>query len=193
MSENADGSYQLYSEYILDATNYCDYDYVRSIDGEDIYQNNYKYSNIRAWLNGYNGTEYEISDYTNKGFYNMAFKDNEKASIITKEVDNSASTTDFSTNKYACENTFDKMYLLSYQDVNNSYCGFTRITDYAKAIGAYWYSPIEYLDYGHYWLRSPYNHDDNRACYANDDGTTYIDFVNNSYYGVRVACTINLE
>ena len=66
---------------------------------------------MRAWLNGYNGTDYKITDYTNKGFYNLAFKDNEKGAIITTEVDNSASTTYSSYNQYACENTFDKISL----------------------------------------------------------------------------------
>ena len=56
----------LYSEYILDRIAYCDYPYLRNINDVDIYLNNYKYSNIRAWLNGYDGTSYKISDYTNK-------------------------------------------------------------------------------------------------------------------------------
>ena len=72
--ENTDGSYQLYSEYILDATSYCDYNYSRSIDGEDVYENNYKYSNVRAWLNGYNGTDYKMPDYTNTGLLNQLSK-----------------------------------------------------------------------------------------------------------------------
>lgn len=199
ISENADGSYQLYSEYILDATSYCDYKYVRKINEEDIYFNNYKYSNIRAWLNGYNGTDYKITDYTNKGFYNLAFKDNEKGAIITTEVDNSASTTSSSTNKYACENTFDKIYLLSYKDLDNSNYGFTnnesrcvKVTDYAKAVGAYWTTSTELLNNGDYWLRSPNDRYSDYAIWVNDDGDDNYGFVYGTD-GVRVACTINLE
>jgi hypothetical protein len=203
ISENTDGSYQLYSEYILDATSYCDYDYVRKINEEDIYRNNYKYSNIRAWLNGYNGTDYKITDYTNKGFYNLAFKDNEKGAIITTEVDNSASTTASLSNKYACENTFDKIYLLSYQDIKNSNYGFTnnesryaKLTDFAKAVGAYWTTSPEYLDNGYYWLRSPDSDYNYIASYVDDGGSvTYTTYgvVSKTSDGVRVACNINLE
>lgn len=203
ISENTDGSYQLYSEYILDATSYCDYGYVRKINEEDIYQNNYKYSNIRAWLNGYNGTDYKITDYTNKGFYNMAFKDNEKAAIITKEVDNSASTTVSSTNKYACENTFDKIYLLSFQDIKNSNYGFinnesryAKLTDFAKAVGACWTTSPEYLDNGYYWLRSPNDNFSSYAYYVSyyGDVNDYVyDHVKATDIGVRVACNIYLE
>ena len=197
ISENADGSYQLYSEYILDATSYCDYEYVRSINGEDVYENNYKYSNIRAWLNGYDGTDYKITDYTNKGFYNMAFKDNEKCAIVTKEVDNSASTTSSSSNQYACENTFDKIYLLSYQDIYNSNYGFTNnisryamVTDYAKAVGIYWIT----MNDGYYWLRSPNNFNfSGYASCVSHIGSVSSSIVYYTGYGLRVACTINLE
>lgn len=200
ISENTDGSYELYSEYILDATSYCDYRYLRSINGEDVYRNNYKYSNVRAWLNGYNGTDYKITDYTNKGFYNSAFKDNEKGAIVTKEVDNSASTTSSSTNVYACENTFDKIYLLSYKDLYNSNYGFTnnearyaKVTDYAKATGANWNTSTSHLDNGIYWLRSPDYDYSNYAHYVYGDGYVHDYHVDYTEYGVRVACTINLE
>lgn len=200
VSENADGSYQLYSEYILDATSYCEYDYVRNINGEDIYRNNYKYSNIRAWLNGYDGTKYTISNYTNKGFYNLAFKDSEKGAIITKEVDNSAATTESTQNQFACENTSDKIYLLSYKDMYNSNYGFTdyeskcaKVTDYAKAKGAYWNTLAAYMDNGYYWLRSPEYLNSFISWCIESKG--YLSTSNVSYTsrGVRVACTINLE
>ena len=202
ISENADGSYQLYSEYILDHISYCGYEYLRNIDGTDIYQNNYKYSNIRAWLNGYNGTDYKITDYTNKGFYDLAFKDNEKAAIVTIDVDNSASTTNSSTNQYACENTFDKIYLLSYKDIYNSSYGFVddssrcaKVTDYGKANGVYWSISSEYLDNSYYWLRSPRTYGNGKCSYCTpatgdvDDNYCGV----KDYWGVRVACTITIE
>ena len=201
ISENSDGSYQVYSEYLLDSTNFYNWEYTRNIDGVDIYPNNYKYSNVRAWLNGYDDN---VRNYTNKGFYDLAFKDSEQIAIITKEVDNSASTTNSSTNKYLSENTFDKIYLLSYQDLNNSNYGFTdaesrkaKVTDYAKATGAYWNTSSQNKDCGYYWLRSP-----------SDDGSIfeYSVFSNGSVgihefnsvegddeAGVRVACTIKTE
>ena len=201
ISENADGSYQLYSEYLLDATSYCDFDYVRKINEVDIYQNNYKYSNIRAWLNGYNGTEYKITDYTNKGFVDVAFKEEEKGAIVTTEVDNSASTTYSSPNEYACENTNDKIYLLSYKDMYNTSYGFTddesryaQVTDYVKAKGVYWSTSTQYLDNGYYWLRSPYDGYSSYAVRVEYDGDIYYyDNVSRTNGGVRAACNINLE
>ena len=200
ISETGDGSYQLYSEYILDATKYYNDEYYRSINGVAIAPNNYKYSNIRAWLNGYDGTDYMISDYTNKGFYNRAFKESEKGSIITSEVDNGASTTMSSPNIYACENTFDKIYLLSHQDMFNSNYGFTdtalryaQVTDYAKAVGALWNTLVEYLDNGYYWLRSPYIGDSCDAHCVDEYGNRLVCYyVDYTHYGVRVACNINL-
>ncbi len=106
---------------------------------------NYKESSIRAWLND--------------NFYQTAFGALEQAIIQTVTVDNSAATTDSATNKYACENTEDKVWLFSYQEVaamvmaadggsfpgNELGCGqhgatvlFTRYrvaTDYAKCQG----------------------------------------------------------
>jgi hypothetical protein len=200
ISENGDGSYQLYSEYILDTTVYFDGSYLRNINGVDVYRNNYKYSNIRAWLNGYNGTDYSVDDYTNKGFYDLAFKESEKEAIINTKVDNSINTLDYSTNPYECENTFDKIYLLSYQDLKNSNYGFTddasrcvKVTDYAKAVGAYWETMEQYFDYDSYWLRSPASLDCNKSYFVQVDGDLLNYYVKNKYYGVRVACTIQIK
>ena len=129
----------------------------------------------------------------------MAFKDNEKGAIITTEVDNSASTTYSSPNQYACENTFDKIYLLSYQDIKNSNYGFinnesryAKLTDFAKAIGACWNTSPEYLDNGYYWLRSPDYDRSYNANFVNDYGVVDY-YVYSTDYGVRVACNINIE
>lgn len=201
ISENTDGSYQLCSEYLLDAISYCDYAYLRSIDGNDVYRNNYKYSNVRAWLNGYNGTDYMISDYTNKGFYNRAFSDSEMVAILTIEVDNS----DVPSNIYACENTEDKIYLLSSQDMNNCFLDRTsqcaKVSDYAKSVGAYWSVSAEYQNNGNYWLRSTYyfhSSDNSRHIAYNGDIDAgeygnYGSRVDLTYNGIRVACMIYLE
>ena len=200
ISENSDGSVQIYSEYLLDATSYYDSSYSRTIDGVEVYRNNYKYSNVRAWLNGYNGTSYDVIDYTNKGFYNLAFKDNEKGTFITKEVDNSASTTEYSTNQHTCENTFDKLYLLSYKDLQNLNYGFTddlsrcaKVTDYAKAVGAYWDTSAQYWDNNLYWLRSPSSINRNEAYFINSNGNILNYYTSKGHYGVRVACNIYIK
>ena len=98
---------------------------------ENVNTVNYKTSDVREWLNA--------------DFYNSAFADN--SYIQTTEVDNSPATTGETENPYACENTSDKVYLLSYVDYMNADYGFdtkndissTRIfqlTDYAIACGA---------------------------------------------------------
>lgn len=129
----------------------------------------------------------------------MAFKDSEKGAILTKEVDNSASTTSSSSNPYICENTFDKIYILSYKDLYNSNYGFTdnssrcaKVTDYAKAVGAYWYTEAQYLDNGKYFLSS--YHSDTFGFYVDIFGQIFsTGHVYDTDYGVRVACAINLE
>ena len=107
----------------------------------DFYSINYAESTIRGWLN--------------ETFYNAAFNDLQKQMIITTTVDNGLSW----------ENTQDKIFLLSYQDVTNSNYGFSsdyystddtarqkKTTDYAQAQGAYTSTSSN----GYWWLRSPY-------------------------------------
>lgn len=72
--------------------------------------NRYNLSHIRQFLNS---EEY--------GFYNTAFKDSEREIIIETEVDNSAASTDNPNNLMICENTFDKIFLLSFTEVAKTY------------------------------------------------------------------------
>ena len=113
--------------------------------------NNYEYSEIRRWLN---------SD-----FYNTAFGLNDSF-IQTNIVDNSASTTDTTTNPYICSDTLDKVFLLSYQDYINCDYGFStsegadetrycKTTDWSKAKGASYSFDFPYENHGCYWTRSP--------------------------------------
>lgn len=134
-------------------------------DEED---NNYKNSNIRSWLNG--------------TFYDSAFTENQKKKIKTTAVDNSAaSTTDPGNNltpatDYACEDTQDKIFLLSQKEVTTTGNGFTesynfderdsRIrfpTDYALANFCLKSEDSSYG--GWWWLRSPYGGDDSNPIY----------------------------
>ena len=116
--------------------------------------NNYKNSDIRAWLNG--------------EFLNTAFGEVAQGLIETTEVDNSEYSTGYSSNQYACENTFDKVFLLSYREVTNSAYGFSSddvdydaarrmtVSDYARSTGAI-INTSSYFGCGHWWLRSPSN------------------------------------
>lgn len=148
---NTSGEYYIVSSVLLDVHCYYNSDSNRIIDGQTIYPNNYKYSDIRTWLN--------------EDFYNSAFALGNEY-IQTTTVDNSASTTNSASNKYACENTEDKVFLPSYRDYRNSSYGFfesssdtvTRVcktTDWARARGANCSTSSLSLYNGYYWTRSP--------------------------------------
>ncbi len=161
----ANGKVLLLCEDIIDAHAFNVEGGNRTIDGTTIYENNYKYSDIRAWLNGNEQESGNTSgeDYLLNGFLRKAFKQDEWSLILTTTVDNSASSTGSSSNKYACDNTEDKIFLLSYQDLINTCYGFNssdiyldsarkkKVTDFALANNAYYMSNY----YGNWWMRSP--------------------------------------
>ena len=136
-----------------------------------IYPNNYKYSDIRKWLN---------NDFLQQAFYY------DSSLIQTVNVDNSVESTGDSSNPYACEDTQDKVYLLSCKDIRNKDYGFT---DDA--------SRIAYDADGNardHWLRSPNYYVDNARCVSSDGGvvSNLIYYVSSSY-GVRPALTRKLD
>lgn len=74
-------------------------------DGNQVYANNYKYSALRNFLT--------------TTFYESAFTSMQKAIIQQIEVDNSASSTASNENSYACENTSDKVWAMSLEELYN--------------------------------------------------------------------------
>ena len=157
LSQDGD-NVQFVSEKVLDSHVWNQTDH-----GDEAYLNNYKFSDIRAWLN---------SDFLDQAFYY------DPSLIQTVNVDNSAKSTGDSSNPYACEDTQDKVYLLSYEDY-----GF--MDDASR---------IAYDADGkarHYWLRSPSSSDYYARCvYSN--GLVYINGVYDSN-GVRPALTRKLD
>ena len=97
-------------------------------------------------------------------------------------MDNSVYSTGFSSNYYACGNTFDKVFLLSYLEVTDSAYGFASsfltedtarrmtVSDYVRSTGAYMNTSSSYFGCGCWWLRSPDNYDSYTARYVNNDG-----------------------
>src|SRR5690554_5345389 len=165
--EEADGTYTLLSEYIIDKQVFYTSSDNTTIGDQTIYANNYAHSTIREWLNN--------------AFYNKAFSTPEKVSILTTLVDNSEFTTASSTNPYFSNNTMDKVYLLSYQGAISSTYGFntspysssTRTavtTDYARAVGAYMKTSTSNYGTGYWWLRSPYSYGSDYSHCVNYDG-----------------------
>ena len=185
-----DGSKKLLADKIYTMLAYYGtYSGTRALDNKTIYPNNYKYSNIRAYLNstknqfetdGGTPSEYDV-DWTNAGFLTTAFTSTELAKIKTVLVDNSAATTASNTNQYACENTEDKVYLLSYKEaqkklygLNNNSDRIMKTTAYARANGAYQSENEAYG--GYWWQRSPNYYYDFGARYISVDGYNYYDY-----------------
>lgn len=172
ITDDYGGKTLLVAENILAALQYYDYDFYenRIINGSTIYPNNYKHSRIRAWLNGlaYQNRQKsgDCTDFAGKGFLQTAFTTDQQESIAETTVDNSARSTNPESypllwnggkNDYACENTSDKVFLLSEQEVTKSAYGFDHFSaegasrvrvpsDFAKAAGVVW---------GQWWIRSP--------------------------------------
>ncbi len=181
---SSEGTYSLVSSVLLDA--HCYYSSLedRTIDGKTIHLNNYEHSDIRSWLND--------------EFYNSAFSLSNSI-IQTVLVDNSASSAGYSTNKYACNNTEDKVYLLSYADYNNAdyfaddAARCCKTTDWARASGAFYNMGSSYLGNGYYWTRSPYAGGSNCARHVYSDGSIYwYSYVSNSNNGVRPGIQIKI-
>ena len=187
---NNDGTLQLLSEYIIDRQAYHPNTNTRTIDGQTIYSNNYQHSKIRTWLNS--------------TFYNKAFGTLDQNAILTTLVNNSAATTNSSSNPYASANTNDKIYLLSYQDVSNTSYGFVtstgstttgeaQTTDYARAIGAWMSTSSSTYGNAYWWLRSPGIHNASSASnafYVDYRGYRSSNIVSRTYLGVRPALQI---
>lgn len=145
-------------ENLIDAQAYNNTDYKGFQDkSSSVYANDYAGSSIREWLND--------------DFYNTAFNEAEKAEIQITEMKNVCiSHMDSDYSKYDSENTSDKIFLLSYDEVKNSKYGFSmdesekdmkrraQGTDYAKAQGLHTELSYEgYIGNSPWWLRSPYS------------------------------------
>lgn len=132
----SEGVYTLISSELLDSHEFNDTFEVR----DDINPNNYKESSVR--------------EYLSNEFYSLAFLYND-SHILDTDVDNSGPTTDDNENIFACENTTDKIYLISYQEALNLENKTAKTTDYARALGAWNSKDNSYLHNGAYWTRSP--------------------------------------
>lgn len=225
LTTDYNGKALLLAEDILTANvpyyNYNSYENTRTVGSDtNIYPSNYKYSQIRAYLNGLDYYYDESStstvkktDYTDNGFLQTAFTAIAQLKIAETEVDNSAdSTTDADNNlpkatTYACANTTDKIFLLSEKEVSTTAYGFgvyngrgpgsARIrvtTDYAKANYAYPESRAGYG--GEWWLRSPHFSEGDTVCVVIYDGRAFRGGnlrVNNTYTGVVPALCLSFQ
>lgn len=155
--DEKEGQAMLLCDTALDAQSF---DY----DGE--YSNNYAQSTIRAWLND--------------SFYNTAFGLLQKERVLTTRIDNSAQSTRYAENPYACINTDDKMFLLSYAEItaysakavkNGKYESekaslMLKVSEYAKSQGCF----ASQDGYCYWRLRSPDAYKSYHSAYVCKDG-----------------------
>ncbi len=125
----------------------------RKINGNDVYPNNYQYSDIRTWLN---------NDFKNTAFYL-------ESSLLLRYYSNNSAITTNSTSysPYCCNETTESIFLPSYRDYINSHAGFPdntnetstrecKTTEYARAVGSRCSMDADYLYNGSYYTRSPW-------------------------------------
>ncbi len=194
------GDYYILANVLLDAQCYFDFTSrgmtttdTRTIGGKTVYHNNYKHSDIRAWLNG--------------KFLESAFALG-SSSILTTLVDNSASTMKYGSNEFACEDTEDKVFLPSFMDYINASYGFSlytydrsqfararKTTDWARAGGATYSTDERRYFKGPYCTRSPAKNGPDTygvtgiTDYGEPDNYCSADYI----YGVRPALRIHID
>ena len=97
------GEKKLFSEHVLDASPF-------EAEG-------YDYFDVENGINVRRYDDYSKSDireFVTNDFYNIAFSESEKSQILTTFVDNSEAVYGYEEVKYTCEDTYDKVYLISY-------------------------------------------------------------------------------
>ncbi len=153
MREEADGSLFVVSNRIIDAAKFNETSFATKINGhqENVY-NNYAQSDIRKWLNG--------------AFIAAAFDSRQQAMLPLSNVCNAClNKYDGTPNKHACKDTQDKVFLLSYEEVQSRELGFSAdlktetrslvTTDYARSKSAFVEWNSSKMELGYWWLRTP--------------------------------------
>ncbi len=153
--------------------------------------NNYAESEIRKWLN--------------ETFYNTAFNAVQKELIQTTAVANGAESTGDEDNEYACADTNDNVFLLSFEEITQSAYGFSsnekledearcaQSSDYAKSQGC-WNSSKNGNNYCYWWTRSPESDDEYEVRVLSSSGHAKLsNSVEDTSIGVRPAVRVKLS
>lgn len=158
---------------------------------------------MRSWLNGYGAEMNEDGkDYSKNNFLNNAFTAGEQSAIKITNVVNNANS-NYGTK--GGNDTSEKVYLLSIDEVTNPEYGFNSSSSYyaksrrgvnttfAKEQGARPSTSVESARYGRWWLRSP----GSSSCDASgvfSDGCVHLYGDNVDHNGaVRPALHLNLS
>ena len=212
VSDDYDGAALLIAENILTTSPwYKGYDYSyssggtnshRYINATTIYPNNYEYSTVRAFLNGLSyytleetgsHTQIQSSEFLNKGFLQSAFSKTAQGKIVSTIIDNSSESTakderwSKQTSRYLSNDTQDKIFLLSVNEITRIEYGFgdksnnakvesrrRSTTDFAKEKGSR----------NVWWLRSPSDSFWQSAYRISDCSVEYENHDIDSYNGV---------
>ena len=210
------GKKLLVAEKCLDQSVYYGKWEDRTINGKTIPASNYRYSTLRAFLNGkYESGDPQPKTYSNNGFLQRAFTTTARGYIKDTTVVNDKRSTNPNNNAYewsngenpfACENTTDKIFALSVQEATTSSYGYNtsvdaepggrvvHSTDYAKAKGVWEHPNSDNSNsYGCNWLLRTPRDVDYKAMWRVTPGgiITYNENVENPYEGVRPALCID--
>ena len=174
--KSTSGSYLLLADLILDSqefsrsTSTAQYSHMNGVG----YANNYALSDVRNWL---------INT-----FYNTAFSLDDKDKILTRTVENTATTSGMDSEQYSSTSTSDSIFLLSYEQLTNCLTADSISasgTEYAKAQGLEVYTNGQ----SDWWLRSAYN-TAITVRYVSYDGYISNGLLYKSSVGIRPACWI---
>lgn len=139
----------------------------------------------------------EVRDWLNNDFIANAFDSVQAAILVATQVDNSAATTADPTNSFACVNTTDKIYLLSYQEAAGFSDNALRMkpaSDYAIANGTWITTNDVYYGNAFWLLRSPASDSASFVSYCDQYGDVNAGGVDlfSEYFGVVPAIRIKL-
>jgi hypothetical protein len=202
-TERADGSYNFYtveplywieiftndkfsvllSRDIIDARMFnLDRNMHRSIESSQSKPaNDWEVSFIRRWLNS--------------EFYYDCFNEIERESIQYSKIKNGKVSAYFEFGKDRAP-TVDKVFLISHQEIYTVGHGCARVSDFARARGAYASTSATCDRFGDWWTRSPGNIDssvenvDRRGCL---DAYPFCNYVNDTAAGVRPCIIVSKE
>ena len=192
--EQSGNYYSLLCDSLVDVHwYYVEQKNTRTVNGATVYQNNYMYSDLRAWLNGLDGSSYNCGNFTGtNSFIKQAFGIS-SSYLQTMTVDNSGATVAAPTNQYACDNTSDKVTVPTSSELSGKF--FSTIAqkpnDWCKVNGAL-VGSYSYNYQGNYWTRTPYNGNSKQAHIGYYTGSTSAAGVNDYRVCVRPMIQIKL-
>lgn len=172
-----DSKITVISEYVIDQSVFYSSQDTRDINDKTIYSNNYEHSDLRTFLNN--------------EFLNRAFTSSQQNLIAFTNIDNSSITTNNIVNQYTSNNTYDRVYALSYQDSLNESYGFSNSTDSSSSRKAVLtdYAMAQYVFKdgvcGSWLLRSPRYDEDSLISRVNNYGNVSSTMTDGLYNGVR--------